>query len=123
MQNINKKILTTALIIVMTASTLILMIPTTNAHTPAWEVPKLTLLSVGPSPIGVGQIIRVDMWTRPSPPTGADNDVYSFMVVVMKPDGTNGTIGPFKSDVGGNAAANYFLLKQAFTLSWRNFKG
>ncbi len=89
----------------MTAS--IILIPNASSHTPPWTVPSWTLLSVAPNPIGVGQIIRVDIWTRPSPPTGADNDVYSFMVVVMKPDGTNETIGPFKSDVGGNAATNY----------------
>jgi outer membrane protein assembly factor BamB len=100
-----------------------MLMPNTNAHSPAWQVPSWTLLSAGPSPIGVGQIIRVDMWARPSPPTGADNDVYSFMVVVIKPDGTNETVGPFKSDVGGDAATNYIPIEEGTYTFVAQFQG
>jgi outer membrane protein assembly factor BamB len=94
-----------------------------NAHDPPWTVPSFTLLSCGPDPIGVGQIIRVDIWARPNPPTASDSDVYTYMVVVMKPDGTNETVGPITSDVGGDAATNYIPSEEGTYTFVAKFQG
>jgi hypothetical protein len=44
----------------MTASTMLL--PTTNAHVPAWQIPTYAYIVVAPDVIGVGQTVHVYMW-------------------------------------------------------------
>jgi hypothetical protein len=41
------------LILIMTVS--IFALPLANAHDPAWSIPTIAYISVGPDPIGVGQ--------------------------------------------------------------------
>jgi hypothetical protein len=61
---LKNKLLATAIILFlafsMTASTLI--IPTTNAHTPPWQIPTYAFIVAEPNPVGVGQSINVYMW-------------------------------------------------------------
>ncbi len=44
----------------MTAS--MMLIPSANAHTPAWTIPTYAFITVSPNPIGVGQQAYVIMW-------------------------------------------------------------
>ena len=44
----------------MTAS--MMLIPTANAHTPAFQIPTYAFVNVAPNPIGVGQQCYVIMW-------------------------------------------------------------
>ncbi len=51
------------LMLSMTAS--IILLPTTSAHTPAWQIPTYAYITAGPTPIGVGQQAHVYMWLDP----------------------------------------------------------
>ena len=48
------------LMLSMTASTM--LIPTSNAHTPVWQIPTYAYISVAPNPVGVGQYVSIYMW-------------------------------------------------------------
>jgi hypothetical protein len=54
------------LMISMTSSTILL--PNANAHTPAQQFPTWTYVSVAPNPIGVGQLLYVNIWVGLPPP-------------------------------------------------------
>ncbi len=95
------------LIFSMTAS--LMFLPTANAHTPPWAIPNYCYISVTNSIIGVGQQFTIVFWSSNYPPTasGAFGDRFSFTVNVVKPDGTNETLGPILSDPIGGAYSGY----------------
>jgi outer membrane protein assembly factor BamB len=86
------------------------LVPTTNAHTPAWQVSTYAYIVVAPNPIGVGQQTTVAFWLD-KVPVGAEGqwgDRWRGMkITVTKPDGTTETLGPFSSDVNGGASTRY----------------
>jgi hypothetical protein len=43
----------------------IILLPTTNAHAPAWNIPTYAYIVAAPDPIGVGQEAHVYMWLDP----------------------------------------------------------
>ena len=92
----------------MTAS--IVIIPNAEAHTPPWSVPTYSFLSVSPNPIGVGQTVNVNFWVNLPPPTASaqyGDRWHNMTVVVTKPDGTSTTLGPFTSDATGGTFTTY----------------
>jgi hypothetical protein len=102
--------------VIMILSTMLM--PTINAHTPAWQIPTYSFIVVSPNPIGVGQTANVNFWVNLPPPTASAQygDRWQNMtVIVTKPDGTKQTLGPFTSDATGgtfttftpNAVGNY----------------
>jgi outer membrane protein assembly factor BamB len=95
------------LMLSMAASTM--LVPTTNAHTPAWQIQMFAFCNVGPNPAGIGQTVTVNFWLNEPPPTagGPYGDRYRFTVNVIKPDGTNDTLGPFNSDDTGGTSTQY----------------
>jgi len=60
MRNSKNKILAIAIMILLTAS--IMLLTTANAHSPAWQIPTHAFIVVAPNPIGVGQEAHVYMW-------------------------------------------------------------
>ena len=99
----NKKTLTIAFLAI-TIFASIMLIPFTNAHTPAWTIKTWSFVNVRSSVLGVGQEQLVAFWLQDYPPTAeaAFGDRWTFYVDVIKPDGTNETLGPNISDnVGG----------------------
>ena len=101
---------TVTLILLLSISTFAILMPTAQAHTPAWNIPTWTYLSVSPSPIGVNQQLFIIMWLNLPPPTayGLYGDRWEGLkVTVTKPDGTTQTLGPFKSDPVGTAYTTY----------------
>ena len=44
----------------MTAS--MMLVPTANAHSPAWKIPTYAYINVSPNPVGTGQSVEVIMW-------------------------------------------------------------
>ena len=48
------------LMLSMTAS--LVLLPSTNAHTPIWQIPTYAYIVAEPNPVGVGQSINVYMW-------------------------------------------------------------
>jgi outer membrane protein assembly factor BamB len=99
-----------ALILMLTITIPLIALPTTNAHTPAWNVTTFAFLTVGPNPVGVGQTVGVNFWLDKVPPTAnvAFGERWENMTVqVTKPDGTTQTLGSFRSDDVGGAHTTY----------------
>ena len=46
----------------LSMSASMMLMPTTNAHTPAWEIPTYAYITAAPNPVGVGQTVNVYMW-------------------------------------------------------------
>ena len=51
-----------ALILTISMTTSVLLIPTTNAHSPKWTINSYAYLQAGPNPVGVGQSVLIIMW-------------------------------------------------------------
>jgi hypothetical protein len=77
------------LIISMTAS--IMLLPTTSAHTPPWNIPTFAYINVAPNPVGVGQSVEIIMWLN-QVIDGASllNSVrfHNYQLSITAPDGT-----------------------------------
>ena len=58
-----------ALLLMVSMTTSIMLIPNANAHTPAWQIQTLSFLNVAPNPVGVGQTVTVGFWLMEPPPT------------------------------------------------------
>ena len=78
------------------------------------SIETYALLSVGPSPIGVGQKIFIVMWLDKPPPVPQTQTstvraipYTNLTVTVTEPDGTVTKLGPFTSDSTGSAATSY----------------
>ena len=87
-----------------------LILQTSSAHTPAWNVHTYAYCNVAPNPCGLGQTVTIGMWIQIPPPTasGALGDRWhNFKVTVTHPDGTNETLGPFTSDDTGGTYTLY----------------
>ena len=92
----------------MTAS--MTLLPSVNAHSPAWNIPTYAFCNVSPNPIGVGQTARLNFWINQPPPTASAQygDRWQSMTVkVTLPDGTTATLGPFTSDDTGGTSTTY----------------
>jgi hypothetical protein len=104
-----KKKTKVALIVFFLMLTIIITaIPLASTHTPPWKIPTNAFVICTPSTIGLGQYTTIVVWVDRYSPTaggGAGQRWDGFKIDIMKPDGTNQTIGPFKSssDVGSDA--------------------
>ncbi len=93
----------------MGASTI--LIPSSNAHNPPFQIPTYAFISAQPNPVGVGQQVSLNFWLDKVPPTanGPYGDRWqNYTVKVTSPDGTSKTLGPFTSDDAGGAFT-YFV--------------
>ncbi len=96
---------TIAILLMLSMTASLVLLPSANAHTPSWNVPTYTYISVAPDPIGVGQTAIVVFWVDKLPPTAAGlaGDRWLFYLDITKPDNTSSTVGPLTSDpVGGS---------------------
>src|SRR5665647_1321121 len=76
------------LIISMSAS--IMLIPNANAHTPVWTISSYAYLTTAPNPVGVGQTMAIVMWIdAPMPNAALGNDIRrrDYTLTITKPDG------------------------------------
>ena len=82
-------------ILSMTAS--IAIIPTTSAHSPAWNVPTNCYVSCAPATVGVGQYTTIIVWLDRYSPTagGVTGQTFTFQINITQPDGTTVLIGPW----------------------------
>lgn len=98
----NKTIATVALILILTATTFLSIVPTANAQT----ISPKAFLSVTPNPVGINQQTTIVIWVQPIPPDSSE--VFSgFEVTITKPDGTTETLGPVNSWPVGAAFFTY----------------
>ena len=101
-----------AIITLILMATIVLPISFTfvTAQSSPIQAQSHAFLSVSPNPIGIGQQASVVMWLAEIPPfdrTGVSVDFEGFQVTVTSPDGTNQTLGAFKSDDIGAAYTKY----------------
>jgi hypothetical protein len=93
--------------VIFLATTIILstsIIANVDAHDPALNIPNYAYLNASPDPDAVGKPISLFAWTAAMPPTanGQYGDRWTGLKInVIKPDGTNETLGPFTSDPVG----------------------
>jgi outer membrane protein assembly factor BamB len=61
----SKPSLVLALLLAISMSASMILIPNTTAHSPPWQIPTYAKITAAPSPIGVGQTAHVYMWLDP----------------------------------------------------------
>jgi hypothetical protein len=106
-----KKFLTSliALILMLTMTIPLVELPVATAHDPPWVYPTWGYCVVVNPVIGVGQTEKIIFWINAIPPTanGQYGDRWKYTVDIMKPDGTNDTLGPIESDPVGSIYTMY----------------
>ena len=93
------------LTLTITATSILTALPSTAAHSPAWNIPTYLYITTAPNPIGVGQQITIVFWVNWLPPTaaGSAGDRWYYFLDITKPDNSKQTVGPLTSDpVGGS---------------------
>jgi hypothetical protein len=78
-----------ALILTISMASIVLL-PNTNAHTPAWTTVSYAYLSVAPDPVGVGQTVAVCMWVDTAMPSATvENDIrrHDYKLTIIAPNG------------------------------------
>jgi outer membrane protein assembly factor BamB len=88
---INKRMTSLAIILMlsMTAS-MMLVLPSANAHTPSWEIPTYAYINVAPNPVGVNQQTVVIFWlTNVYDNALLSNDYrfHNYELTITAPDG------------------------------------
>jgi hypothetical protein len=99
-----------AILLMLSMSASMMLIPNASAHTPAWQIPTYAFINVAPNPAGLGQAVTVGFWINiPAPTaTGVWGDRWGNMTVkVTKPDGTTETLGTFTADDTGGTSTHY----------------
>ncbi len=84
------------LILSMTAS--MMLLPSANAHTPAWNVPTTAYITCAPGIVGVNQYTTIVVWVDRFSPTvgGIEGQVWTgYQLNITQPDGTTVIIGPW----------------------------
>ena len=54
------KALLIAAFLVLSIATPTILLPATDAHSPAWQVPTYAFINVAPNPAGLGQTVTVN---------------------------------------------------------------
>ena len=111
MQKIKSKTIAILIALLLTVSVSTVLFQTmVSGHSPPWTVQTYAFLNAGPNPVGLGQQVYINMWVdKPSPnANGAYGDRWqNFQLTIMKPDGTNQTLGPFTSDDTGGTYTTF----------------
>ena len=93
------------LMLTITATSILVALPSANAHDPAWTIPTYAYLTAAPDTVGVGQTTTLVYWLDKLPPTaaGTGGDRWrNLKIEVTAPDASKETLGPYNSDpVGG----------------------
>jgi len=120
------KISTITLILVLTASAMLISLPITNA-----QETKETYAFIGanPNPVGVGQEVLLHFGIT-DPLTLAYESWKDITVTVKLPNGNTETLGPYETDSTGGAGDIYtpnmvgeYVLQTHFPEQWYNFTG
>ena len=111
MQSKNKFLaIATIILLILSIAAATMLLPNTAAHTPSWQIPTYSFMSVSPNPVGVGQTVNVNFWVNIPPPTASAQygDRWSNLTVyVITPDGTTKSLGTFTSDATGGTFTTY----------------
>ena len=88
-KNNSKAILIAALLTFAMIASMVLM-PSANAHTPAWQIPTYAYVWASPNPDGVGQTISVYLWlTNTYPGATISNSLrfHNYKLTITAPNG------------------------------------
>ncbi len=112
-------------ILSLAASTSI--VPTTEAHSPPWQIADEAFLALAPNPIGVGQTLNILIWTaQPLANAAITNNVRkeNYTLTITAPDGTNTTQNwPVVPNTGGEQFTTYVpTIEGTYTVTFY-FKG
>jgi len=100
---------------IVLAAPMIMMIGQASAQTTSTaNLPTFLYVNASPSPVGVGQTVYITLFfTKPVPTlTGGyslGQDFLGLKINIIKPDGTNQTLGPYESDTTGGVPAVNFV--------------
>ena len=88
----NKKI-SIAIVILLTVSMAasMMLVPTTSAHDPAWDITTNAYIAANPNPIGVGQSSLIYLWLNrvyDGAAIGNENRFHNYKLTITAPDGT-----------------------------------
>ncbi len=86
--NTMKKLFTLILVISMSAS--VALLPAASAHTPPWTIISYAYVVATPNPIGVDQIASVTLWVdTPLPSSAVGNDIrrHDYTLTITDPEG------------------------------------
>jgi hypothetical protein len=90
----NKKISALAIILMLSMTASLMLVPNATAHTPALEIPTFAFINVAPNPIGVNQQATVIFWLS-NLYDGAyfanDYRFHNYQLTITAPDGTKET--------------------------------
>jgi len=78
-----------ALILTISMSASIVLLPTVNAHTPPWTIISYAYVVAAPNPVGAGQTVSVTMWVdTPLPNSAVGNDIrrHDYTLTITKPN-------------------------------------
>jgi hypothetical protein len=98
------------LMLSMTAS--IMLVPTTSAHTPAWNITDHAYIALAPNPIGVGQSLLITIWTaQPMPNALINNNIRKgpYTLTITAPGGANSTQNWAYADNSGGILSTTFV--------------
>ena len=87
-----KSAVSIVMLLMLTLSSAITMLPSAFAHTPPDDKLTYAYLSVAPDPIGIGQRLFVVMWLDSVlPGATVQNDIrfHDFKLTITKPDGNS----------------------------------
>ena len=87
----NKLISTITLLLMLTMIFPLAVLSTANAHDPAWNIPSFAYVAAQPSPVGVGQQVKVYMWVDAPFPSAAEGNDYrrhDYKLTITIPDGS-----------------------------------
>src|SRR5665647_376355 len=82
--------ITIAIFLMLSMSASMMLIPTSSAHTPAWDIVKHAYVAAFPSPVGIGQTVSVDMWLdKVIDGANLGNDIrfHDYQLTIIDPNG------------------------------------
>ena len=101
MKTLKNKIAATMIVLLFILSMMapIATIPTTSAHSPAWNVPTDCYVSFAPATVGVNQSTTIIVWLDRYSPTagGITGQTFTFQINITQPDGSTVIIGPWQT--------------------------
>ena len=91
MQKNRTKTTLIASLLILSMSTLVVLLPSVEAHTPPWTIISYAYVVAAPNPVGVGQTISIVCWVdTPLPSSAIGNNIlrHDYTLTITKPDGT-----------------------------------
>jgi outer membrane protein assembly factor BamB len=91
------KTIAIAIFLMLSIGASMMLIPTTDAHTPALKIVTFAYINAAPNPVGVGQLTNIIMWVDKTPggrgAAAYNNDIrmHDYKLTITKPDGKTET--------------------------------